>query len=97
MKSIGNLEQHHYFNFLKTISSTSVQPSQGSAMVQDAQFISQLHGYPKPDSNKIYTHHPDSNMKSNIKKGVSHVPWSFQAYVLLSQKKKTEKLNNFGF
>ena len=33
-----------------------VQPCQGTATVQVAQFMSWWHVYPKPDSNEIYTH-----------------------------------------
>ena len=53
---MGNLEKTNLFQpFNDNVTHTIVQPFQGSAIVQDAQFTSWWHGYPKPDSNEIYT------------------------------------------
>ena len=50
-------------------SSAIIQPCQDLATVLDAQFTSGWHDHPKPDSNEIYGHPTESNMKSvNIKK-----------------------------
>ena len=62
----------------------------GLATVQDAQFTSWWHGYPKPDSNKIYTHPTQISIKSvNKEKQFSCAPYSFQAGALLSQQKQS--------
>ena len=48
---VAHLQMSNHFSHEYTI----IQPCQGSATVQDVQFMLWWHGYQKPDSNKIYT------------------------------------------
>ena len=68
------------FYFLTTISYAIIQPCLGLAKVQDDQFTCWRHGYPKSDSNEMYTH-PTAmkDEKCEDKKGVARAPCTFQA------------------
>ena len=97
-KSLVILKEKICFNHLTTISYAIVQPCLGTATIQDAQFTSWWHEYPKPDFNEINTH--PTRIKHGYcshKKGVSRALCSFQAGALLSQQKQLKQLHSWIF